>query len=222
MHFLDWIHRLRDFDNEDTIKELLNYDENWEPFESDSTLPEYTLDSSRISVNLTPVKKQLNESLHQLSMNNSFLDISADKTADTIVAKRQDDMNACLMQMELATKTLGKLCHQYESRKTSGEVTKSLDKVKILINTLRNVLDSKHSLKNHDEDDDDDNNTQESDLNNTTVIENSTGLNDNNKSDFIQKLEQPLRSPGKSSTRGCPFFQDSTTTPAKSVRFNIQ
>ncbi|KAF7996954.1 hypothetical protein HCN44_002600 [Aphidius gifuensis] len=218
MYFLDWIHRLRDFDDEDTIKDLLNYEDDWEPFESDSTLPEYTLDASRISINLTPVKKQLNESIHQLSMNSSFLDTSIDKTTDSILTKRHEDMNACLLQMELATKTLGKLCHQYEKPETSCQVTKSLDKVEILINTLRNVLNTKHSTKNNNNNNNNDHDDNKISELNSKIIENS--IDDDKKINYREKLQEPLITNKKLSSRDCPFFQESSS--AKSVRFNLQ
>lgn len=216
-NFLDWVRRLRDFDNEDTIKELIDNDgTSWEMFD-ESEIPEDSLDTSRISVNLTPVKKQLNESIHQLSMNGSFLDGTIDKTTDSVVQRRHDDMDACLLQIEVAAQTLGKLCHQYESRETSGEVTKSLDKVRNVVSTLRETLNSLHKTS-------DSSTNIESSIN--TVIENSvTSVNqsdndhdNDDENQTKQKDDKIISSPNKS-FRACPFLQDNNS---KSVRFNVK
>ncbi|XP_057325623.1 kinesin-like protein KIF14 [Microplitis mediator] len=215
-NFLDWVRRLRDFDNEDTIKELIDNDgTSWEMFD-ESEMPEDSLDTSRISVNLTPVKKQLNESLHQLSMNGSFLDGTIDKTTDSVVQRRYDDMDACLLQIEVAAKTLGKLCHQYESRETSGEVTKSLDKVRNVVSALRETLNSSHKTS--------DSTNIESSI--STVIENSvTSVNqskndhENDHQNQSKKTDDKIISSPNKSFRACPFLQDNNS---KSVRFNVK
>ncbi|CAD6216341.1 GSCOCG00004494001-RA-CDS [Cotesia congregata] len=208
-NFLDWVRRLRDFDNEDTIKELVDCDgTNWEIFD-ESEMPEDSLDTSRISVNLTPVKRQLNESLHQLSMNGSFLDSTIDKTTDSAVLRRYEDMDACLLQIEVAAKTLGKLCHQYESRETSGEVTKSLDKVRNVVSTLRETFNSLHKTN--------DSSTNISSSNNT-VIENSVNSVNQSNNEKLNKLDDN-RTSSESNTFRYPFSQDNNS---KSVRFNVK
>ncbi|XP_044595120.1 kinesin-like protein KIF14 isoform X2 [Cotesia glomerata] len=207
-NFLDWVRRLRDFDNEDTIKELVDCDgTNWEMFD-ESEMPEDSLDMSRISVNLTPVKRQLNESFHQLSMNGSFLDSTIDKTTDSAVLRRYEDMDACLLQIEVAAKTLGKLCHQYESRETSGEVTKSLDKVRNVVSTLRETFNSLHKTND---------NSTNIESSNNTVIENSVASVNQINNEKLNKFDDNRTS--ESNTFRCPFSQDNNS---KSVRFNVK
>lgn len=74
MRFLDWLHRLRDFDIENSIKELRDSEDEWERYEDSEIVQDSFLENSRISVNITPIKKQLSESLHQISMENGTLD----------------------------------------------------------------------------------------------------------------------------------------------------
>ncbi|XP_034948147.1 kinesin-like protein KIF14 isoform X2 [Chelonus insularis] len=214
--FLNWLHKLRDFDDEDTIKELIESETPWEAFE-ESEIPEYTFNSSRISINLTPVKKQLNESLHQLSMNSSLLDVTQDKTSEVFINKRHDDMNACLLQMELATNTLKKLCHQYESRELSGEVTKSLDNVCKIVSSLRNKLDLAHK---NDQSSTKNSTNMESSLNNVDKENISTTetqkIDQNNLENEPKKLKKEI---SRITSRKCPFFQDNSQ---KSVRFNVE
>ncbi|XP_063973187.1 kinesin-like protein KIF14 [Diachasmimorpha longicaudata] len=132
MYFLDWVHRLRD--GESTKKDLIDSTEHWEAL--DESQLEDSLDSSRISINLTPIKRQLNESLLQLSMNGSLFE-APDETH--VVTQRRDDMKACLLQMEIAAKTLSKLCH-HESEDVSKKVTESLTNVNGILTSLRKAL----------------------------------------------------------------------------------
>lgn len=142
MNFLDWVHRLRNCDNEDSLKELRDFDCDWEPYDETEVF-EDSLNSSRISINIAPVKKQLNESMHQFSMDESMLEATLhDQTAIITSHNQQEDINACLTQIEVATKTLNKLCHQYETYNTEP-IVQSLTKMQDVIEILKNILRSK-------------------------------------------------------------------------------
>lgn len=139
MRFLEWIHRLRDYDIEDSIKELYTTDEIWEPYENTETF-EDSLNSSRISINMTPVKKHLNESLQQLSLDTSVYENTC--TNQTFHScKEQETINTCLVQMELATKTLRKLCDGNDEVQL---VIESLNNMQTIINNLREVLEARN------------------------------------------------------------------------------
>nr|XP_034190007.1 kinesin-like protein KIF14 isoform X3 [Osmia lignaria] len=139
MRFLEWIHHLRDYDIEDSLKELHTTDEIWEPYENTETF-EDSLNSSRISINMTPVKKHLNESLQQLSLDTSvFENPCAGQTFHS--CKEQEIINTCLVQMELATKTLRKLCDGNDGVQL---VIESLNNMQIIINNLREVLEARN------------------------------------------------------------------------------
>ncbi|KAG7199238.1 hypothetical protein KM043_018107 [Ampulex compressa] len=138
LYFLDWLRRLRDYDIEDSIKELREWGGDWEPYEN-SEVFEDSLNTSRISINMTPVKRHLNESLHQLSMDMStFGEMTVDYTLD--ISKQREDMNVCLIQMETAAKALRKLCERYESPGLDA-ITKYLNKVHNIIGNLKDTLD---------------------------------------------------------------------------------
>ncbi|XP_033325976.2 kinesin family member nebbish [Megalopta genalis] len=137
MKFLDWVHRLRDYDIEDSIKELCTtLDGTWEQYENTETF-EDSLNSSRISINMTPVKKHLNESLQQFSMDTTVIGAIVDnQTLDD--TKEQESIDGCLVQMELAAKSLRRLCAKnYENQM----VAESLDIIQSNIDTLRKVLE---------------------------------------------------------------------------------
>lgn len=139
MDFLDWVHRLRTCDIEDSIKELRDLPCNWEPYDTTEVF-EDSLNNSRISINMTPVKKQLNESIHQLSMDASMLEPTLnDQTS--ITYDQQEDVNACLTQIEVATKTLNKLC-QYQNHNTKP-IVESLIKMQDIIETLKDIFQNK-------------------------------------------------------------------------------
>ncbi|XP_011304411.1 kinesin-like protein KIF14 [Fopius arisanus] len=133
LQFLEWMEHLREND-----ENLTDSPEPWEPLD-DSQDP---LDTSRISINLTPIKRQLNESLLQLSLNGSLLEV----LEDPVVTQRREDMKSCLLQMEIAAKTLGKLCH-HEGDDVSGEVNKSLSIVQDILASLKKTLTKNHSKK---------------------------------------------------------------------------
>ncbi|XP_033343227.1 kinesin-like protein KIF14 isoform X2 [Bombus vosnesenskii] len=136
MRFLDWVHRLRDYDIEDSIKELCTSEETWEPYENTETF-EDSLNNSRISINITPVKKHLNESLQQLSLDTSILGSTLiNQTFD--ISKDQETINTCLVQMELATRTLRKLCTRNGGIQSVAE---SLDNMQSIICSLREILE---------------------------------------------------------------------------------
>lgn len=224
MRFLDWIHRLRDHELEHSIKELQDSEDKWEPFEDSDIVPD-SLYSSRISINMTPVKKQLNESLSQFSIDASFLDGSiADQTTESVIQKRRDDIQQCLIQMELAAKTLKGLCHQYESREVSGKVTQALDKVNVIMHHLKVTLEEKPATESHTEAEESSVSTPES-----TVIEKSSDssvavqpLATGKKYFFNAAAAAAAASPAKSNLRNtCPFLKNDKEA-ARSVRFNFK
>lgn len=137
MRFLDWVHRLRDYDIEDSIRELCTTsDEAWETYENTETF-EDSLNSSRISINMTPVKKHLNESLQQLSLDTTVLENAfVNQTIDC--SKEQETVSSCLAQIELASKTLRKVCDENDK---IGVVTESLNNIQSIINRLRETLE---------------------------------------------------------------------------------
>lgn len=139
MDFLDWIHRLRNCDIEDSIKELRDFPYNWEPYDTREIF-EDSLNNSRISINMTPVKKQLNESIHQLTMDTSILEPTLnDQTS--VMHDQQEDINACLTQIEVAAKTLNKLCH-YQNHNIKP-IVESLTKIQDIIETLKSIFQNK-------------------------------------------------------------------------------
>ncbi|XP_043274427.1 kinesin-like protein KIF14 isoform X2 [Venturia canescens] len=214
LHFLDWVHRLRDHDIEDSIRELRNSEDNWEAYE-DSDIIEDSLNNSRISINMAPMKKQLNESLHHLSLDNSMLErTEANETTESTLEKRRSDIAKYLEEMENAAKSLSRLCHEYETRETSGRVTKSMDKVYNIIDDLKNILNVKNNETNNENDGSD-----ISEINNT-VIENSESVV-SEKNANSERVPINKYSPIKSNNRDvCPFFKDPPNS--KSVRFDVK
>ncbi|KOC70525.1 Kinesin-like protein KIF14 [Habropoda laboriosa] len=197
MRFLDWVHRLRDYDIEDSIKELCTTDEVWEPYENTETF-EDSLNSSRISINMTPVKKHLNESLQQLTLDTSVLGSTFNQTLD--ISKDQETINTCLIQIELATKTLRKLCGRNSGIQT---LTESLNSMQTIINSLRDSLEVKDLSKYTNE-------SVTSTLNHSsTVSENSDNINT-----FPGNCNIKFASPTKSTLRNNAKGLDK-----KSVRF---
>lgn len=148
MRFLDWVHRLRDYDIEDSIKELHTTDETWEPYENTETF-EDSLNSSRISINMTPVKKHLNESLQQLSVDTSVLGSTlANQTFDC--SRDQETVDTCLVQIEQAAKTLRRLCDK------NGKilvVSESLNSMQNIIDRMRGILEERDTCKYANESD---------------------------------------------------------------------
>ena len=215
MHFLDWIHRLRDHEIEDSIKELRNSEDHWEPYD-DSEIIEDSLNTSRISINITPVKKQLNDNFHQLSMESSILERTvANETTESTLDKRREDIAKCLQVIEDASKTLSRLCHEHESRETSGQVTKSLDKVHSIIRNLKNILDSKTSCDNNEESD-----TPNNSGFNNTVIENSeSAISDFSRNQRFFESFKPSSATKPTLRENCPFFKDPPN--GKTVRFDV-
>ncbi|XP_053978257.1 kinesin-like protein KIF14 isoform X1 [Hylaeus volcanicus] len=136
MRFLSWVHRLRDYDIEDSIKELCTAsDTTWEAYENTETF-EDSLNSSRISINMTPVKKYLNESLQQLSLDASILGSTfVDRTFDN--SKKQETISSCLEQMEFTARNLRKLC----DKSGGNAVTECLNDVQNSIDRLRETLE---------------------------------------------------------------------------------
>ncbi|XP_076685162.1 kinesin family member nebbish isoform X2 [Andrena cerasifolii] len=138
MRFLDWVHRLRDYDIEDSIKELHTTDETWEPYENTETF-EDSLNSSRISINMTPVKKHLNESLQQLSVDTSVLGSTfANQTVDC--SRDQETVDTCLVQIEQAAKTLRRLCDKNGKIQV---VSESLNSMQNIIDRMRGILEER-------------------------------------------------------------------------------
>ncbi|XP_066582753.1 kinesin-like protein KIF14 isoform X3 [Prorops nasuta] len=168
MRFINWVHKLRDYDIEDSIKELRDVDGDWEPYE-DSEMFEDSLNNSRISVNITPVKRSLNESLFQFSLDTSGIDGSFVEQVfdDSAVPKIQGNVNACLIQMELASKTLVKLCQQNENKEINDSIQKSVNEIQALIKNLKSTLNSKNISESNEE------SSSSNPSINTTVIEKS-------------------------------------------------
>ncbi|KAG5307830.1 KIF14 protein, partial [Pseudoatta argentina] len=145
--FLDWVYRLRNNDIEDSIKELQSSKLNWECDESKhSEVFEDSLNNSKISINMTPVKRQLNESMHQFSMDASMLEATMNDTS--LIHDQQENVNACLTQIEVAAKTLKKLCHRYQNDTKS--IVESLGKMQDIIESLKNIFQSKDSSECED------------------------------------------------------------------------
>ncbi|XP_014233290.1 kinesin-like protein KIF14 isoform X2 [Trichogramma pretiosum] len=237
MRFLDWMHRLRDHELEHSIRELQDSNDKWEPFEDSDIVPDSLYDS-RISVNITPVKRQLNESLSQFSVDASFLDDSlADKTTESIVQKRRDDMHQCIIQMELASKTLKGLCNQYESQDVSLKVSKALSKIGDTLKYIQDSLEEKRydtvssfNINGTVETTSASDSTGEQPDNNTSLHENSTSCR---TSDMNSAVPSPTikyfpdsnaPQPTKSNLRtGCPFLKnDDATGSTRSVRFDFK
>jgi len=144
------------------MKELENFDCNWESYD-ETKVPEDFLNTSKISINMTPVKKQLNESIHQFSMDSSMLEATLNQTSVTY--DEQKDVNACLIQIELAAKTLNKLCHRYQKHDTKP-IIESLSKMQDIVETLKDIFRSTELNKSED--------TSENSINSTannTVID---------------------------------------------------
>ncbi|KAK2578701.1 hypothetical protein KPH14_011668 [Odynerus spinipes] len=137
MHFLDWVHQLRDYDIENSLKELQKSEKEWEPFEDTDTF-EDSLNSSRISINITPVKKQLNESFQQLSMDTTMHDSATQDVPSE--SKQCKDVNTYLMQIERATQALSKLYQQCQSPEVNNAISDSLDRVQNIIVDIRSML----------------------------------------------------------------------------------
>ncbi|XP_012228838.1 kinesin-like protein KIF14 isoform X1 [Linepithema humile] len=145
--FLNWVHRLRNCDIESSIKELENFDSYWESYDETEVF-EDSLNGSKISINMTPVKKQLNESIHQFSMDTSMFEATfSDQTSVTY--DQQEDVNACLVQIEVAAKTLNKLCHRYQKLDTKP-IIESLSKMQDIIETLKGIFQSTESSECED------------------------------------------------------------------------
>jgi kinesin family protein 14 len=146
--FLDWMDHLRNCDVEDAIKELRVFDYDWESYEINETkvFKDSPNNNNRISINITPVKKQLNESINQFSMDTSMLEVTLNDQS-SVMHDQRDDMNACVTQIEVATKTLNKLCYRYQYH-DSKPIVESLAKMQNIIETLKSILQSKDSSEN--------------------------------------------------------------------------
>ncbi|XP_024876232.1 kinesin-like protein KIF14 [Temnothorax curvispinosus] len=132
--FLNWIYRLRNCDDiQDSMKELWHSSYKWESYETE--VFEDSLNNSRISINMTPVKKQLNKSIH---LDKLMLETTLN---DTSMMPDQQDVNACLTQIEVAAKTLNKLCRRYQN--DTKPIVESLAKMQDIIECLKNIFQSK-------------------------------------------------------------------------------
>ncbi|KAF3421228.1 hypothetical protein E2986_06557 [Frieseomelitta varia] len=198
IRFLDWVHRLRDYDIEDSLKELCTSEETWEPYENTETF-EDSLNNSRISINMTPVKKHLNESLQQLSLDTSVLGSTLiNQTFD--ISKDQETINTCLIQMEHATKILRKL---YNKNGGIQSVMESLDNMQSIICSLRETLEIEDTNKY----------SNESIISNqnfsNSVTENSdTNLAVSKNMKFVSTTKSTLRNKAKSFDRKSVRFTD--------------
>lgn len=137
MRFLDWVHQLRDYDIENSLKELQNSENDWVTFDDTETF-EDSLNNSRISINLTPVKKHLNESFQQLSIDTSMHDYTAQE--EVTESQQRKNVNTYLMQIERATQSLSKLCQQCKSPEINNTISDSLDRVQNIIVDIRSML----------------------------------------------------------------------------------
>ncbi|KZC09567.1 PREDICTED: kinesin-like protein KIF14 [Dufourea novaeangliae] len=195
MRFLDWVHGLRDYDIEDSIKELCTTsNETWEPYENTETF-EDSLNNSRISINMTPVKKHLNESLQQFSMDTSVFGTTfGNQTFNN--HKEQDTVNSCLIQIEFAAKTLRKLC---DNNGEIQSVAKSLDDIQNIIDNLRKTFEERGLCERINESLD---YIQRCD---GTVIENSGNINltlsENPNKDCVKSFSSPTKSTLHNSNR---------------------
>lgn len=232
--FLDWVHRMRNCDIEDSIKELQNCPHNWEPYNTAEVF-EDSLNNSRISINITPVKKQLNESIHQLSMDTFMLESTLnDQTFVTY--NQQEDVNACLTQIEVAAKTLSKLC-QYQNHNIKP-IVESLTKMQDIIETLKNIFQNKDLSGCEDTSTNSMNNTNNTVIDVTndvkTILQNKNVNNEKNtassddvtnskvgktaKSDVKNSLNH-IMSPKKSSMQNNITSNVKTENSQKNVRF---
>lgn len=96
---------------------------------------------------MTPVKRQLNESVHHFSMDASMLEATMNDTS--IIHDQQENVNACLTQIEVAAKTLNKLCHRYQNHDIKP-IVESLVKMQDIIETLKSLFQSKDSSECED------------------------------------------------------------------------
>ncbi|KAL0121742.1 hypothetical protein PUN28_006901 [Cardiocondyla obscurior] len=141
--FLNWIYRLKNGDDiKESVKELWNSDSKWESFEAETF--EDSLNSSRISINMTPVKKQLNQSIH---LDKLILETTMNDTSKMF--DQQEDVNACLTQIEVATKTLNKLCRKNDNHDATS-IVESLNKMQDIIESLKNIFQNKDSSECED------------------------------------------------------------------------
>lgn len=143
--FLNWIYRLKNCDDiKDSMKELYHSDCKWESYETE--VFEDSLNNSRISINMTPVKKQLNRSIH---LDQLILETTMNEHT-SIMHDQQEELNACLTQIEVAAKTLNKLCRQKYQNHDTKPIVESLAKMQDIIELLKNILQSKNSSECED------------------------------------------------------------------------
>ncbi|XP_014613284.1 PREDICTED: kinesin-like protein KIF14 [Polistes canadensis] len=194
MRFLDWVHQLRDYDIENSLKELKNSENDWVSYDDTETF-EDSLNSSRISINLTPVKKHLNESFQQLSMDTSIHDSTTQEEASE--SQQRKNVSTYLLQIERATQALSILCQRCESPEINNTISESLDRVQNIIVDIRSMLLVKNLKDNKNESE----NSNGSVNNNTTVIEkidckNSVLLEniDHSKEDVKSNTTSPIKS----------------------------
>jgi len=228
--FLDWMDRLRNCDVKDAIKELRVFDCDWESYETNETKVFKDSNNSRISINITPVKKQLNESIHQFSMDTSMLEVTLNDQS-SVMHDQRDDMNACVTQIEVATKTLNKLCYRYQYHDTKS-IVESLAKMQNIIETLKSILQNKNSSE--------DGSVNSTNSINDTVIDITKNIfqNENTKECLMQKDIKSVDIAGNSDTdkaltkkddiKNCPSqnasptnsnIQNNVTLDAKIINF---
>ncbi|XP_015184259.1 PREDICTED: kinesin-like protein KIF14 [Polistes dominula] len=214
MRFLDWVHQLRDYDIENSLKELTNCENDWVPYDDTETF-EDSLNSSRISINLTPVKKHLNENFQQLSMDTSIHDSTTQEEASEY--QQRKNVSTYLLQIERATQALSILCQRCESPEINNTISESLDRVQNIIVDIRSML----LVKNLKDSKNESETSNGSVSNNTTVIEktdckNSTLLGD---IDHFKEDVKLNTSPIKSNLRNNTTTHNKNGNILKSVRF---
>lgn len=148
VEFMNWFHRMRNCDIKDSVKELQELKCDWERYDETEVF-EDSLNCSRISINMTPVKKRLNESVHHLSMDASMMDMTLTDQTFVTSHDQQENVNACLTQIEVAAKTLNKLCHRYGSHDTKS-VIESLTKMQDIVKILKDKFQIKDLSESED------------------------------------------------------------------------
>ncbi|XP_068083317.1 kinesin-like protein KIF14 isoform X2 [Anabrus simplex] len=156
-YFLQWLERLRLHDPDDSLKELLDVEDEdyWEEDPEDSSSEE---DNSLISTK--QIKRQLNETIHHLSLESSCIGSELgspyNNTADNansidssdVEADNYEEMNSCVQQIEEASNKLRKLCEENEV----GDVKHTLDALDNMVKQLRTTLHlNSESVLDYDE-----------------------------------------------------------------------
>ncbi|GLH01289.1 Kinesin-like protein unc-104 [Gryllus bimaculatus] len=133
-YFSHWVDRLRHHDPDDSLKELLNHDHIEWTEDLEISVSE---DSTRIMVNTKNVKRQLNESILQLSMESceSVMDTGCESSESDSLDDNHESICGCIEQMENTVQDLRILCNGQNK-----EVIKKLNALNTVIKDLKAVL----------------------------------------------------------------------------------